>query len=201
VELNSYPELHMSLKVFIKRTSILMIFVLYASSGAWAQKERSLCDSEARRLLGTNARSIANGSFIHENKLLCVAALPILPRSQPTYTRVSKGVVVQRDGEKWEKLLWFENEIQNEKGYIGIDFIDDEARSGFAVTFSDHRSDGTEGFTLYFTLLNAKLQLQGVPIQISWNPKVNRFQEYAPNELEPPGFKSEVRNPPIRPAR
>jgi len=40
--------------------------------------------------------------------------------------------------------------------------------------------------------------LEGIAGEVSWNPKTGRFQEYAPNELDPPDFKPKVRNPPAR---
>ena len=36
---------------------------------------------------------------------------------------------------------------------------------------------------------------EGAPIEIAWNSKVGRYQEYAANE-DPVGFKPELKNPP-----
>ncbi len=95
-------------------------------------------------------------------------------------------------------MLRFEDNIRNPQGFIGIDFIDSDYRFGFALKFADERSDGTSGFTMYLTYLNQKRRPEGLPVEVSWNRKVSRFQEYAPNELDPPDFKAEIAHPPVR---
>jgi hypothetical protein len=112
--------------------------------------------------------------------------------------RVRRGFVVQKEGAIWRDLLLFEDNVRNPKGFVGIDFIDPDFSFGFAVKVANERSDGTPGFTIYLAYLNRKLEPEGLPIQVSWNQKVNRFQEYAPNELDPPDFKPEIAHPPIR---
>jgi hypothetical protein len=51
---------------------------------------------------------------------------------------------------------------------------------------------------MYLTYLSPKLKAEGVAVQVSWNRKVGRFQEYAPNEFGTPDFKPEMANPPVR---
>jgi len=107
-------------------------------------------------------------------------------------------VVLRLQGREWHTLLSIDTQLRNDDGYIGIDFIDPAYKNGLALSIEDARSDGTKGFTLLLNWLDDSLQTEGTAVEIAWNPKVHRFQEYAPNELDPPDFKPEVPNPPVR---
>ncbi len=69
---------------------------------------------------------------------------------------------------------------------------------GFEISTAGRRSDNVKRFTMFLTYLSAKGLPQGVPIEISWNPAAGRFQEFAPDELDPPGYKKELANSPTR---
>lgn len=159
--------------------------------------DENACNDEARRVLGASARVLKVGDFLHLGTIQCIAVLPYTSHTAHELP-VRDGFVVQKEGTAWRDLLRFKDNIRNQRGYVGIDFIDPEPSFGFDVELADKRSDGTPGFTIYLTYLNPKLRSEGVPVQVSWNPKVSRFQEYAPNELDPPDFKPEIANPPVR---
>jgi hypothetical protein len=182
------------------RVALFAVLLTCGACIAFAQKSaaNSRCAAESKSVLGDQSRILKSGNLLGDGTLLCVAVVPHAKRSSLVLS--SRGVVVQWDGKQWHQLLRFEHNVTNDHGYIGIDFIDCDANYGFALETEDQRSDGTRGFTIYFSYLNAKLQPEpeSLPIQVSWNPKVRRFQEYAPNELDPPDFKHELRNPPIR---
>lgn len=138
-----------------------------------------------------------SGDFLHIGNEQCLAVLPFPGSFGGNELKVRRGVVMQWEGSAWHELLQFENNIRSSYDYIGIDFIDPEARYGFEIETANKRSDGTDGFTLSFTYLDPNLRPAGVPVEVSWNRKVGRFQEYAPNELDPPDFKPEIAHPPV----
>ena len=183
-----------------QRVALFAVLLTCGACGGFAQNSatNSKCAAESRSLLGNQSRIVQSGNLLDDGSLTCVAVIPHAKQSSLVLTK--RGVVIRWDGKQWHQLLRFENNVTDDHGYIGIDFIDCEANHGFAFTTEDQRSDGTKGFTMYFSYLDARLQPEpeSLPIQVSWNPKVHRFQEYAPNELDPPEFKQEVRHPPIR---
>lgn len=158
---------------------------------------RNGCEDEAHRSLGGDARVLKVGDFLRLGTIQCMAVLPYTSHRAHELP-VRRGFVLQKEGSVWRDLLRFDNTIRNPQGYVGLDFIDPGPNFGFDVELADERSDGTRGFTIYLTYLNPKLKAEGMAIQVSWNRKVGRFQEYAPNELDPPDFKPEIANPPVR---
>jgi len=81
-------------------------------------------------------------------------------------------------------------------GFIGIDFIDDSAPFwGYSVQFHSHRSDGRPAFVLSLSYMADSQDDTEVPVDISWNPAVGRYQEFSMN-YAPFGFKHEIKNPP-----
>jgi hypothetical protein len=156
------------------------------------------CDEEARRVLGSGAQVLKVGDFLNLGSIECLAVVPYSTSHDAAELAVRRGFVVQKEGAVWRSLLRFKENIRNPRGFIGIDFIDSDYSFGFAMKSADERSDGTPGFTIFLTYLNHKLRPEGLPVEVSWNRKVSRFQEYAPNELDPPDFKQEIAHPPFR---
>ena len=159
------------------------------------------CAAEATRTLHSEVLVWRFGDLTGEGKSACLAVVTTGGNQAKEEIHAKRGIVIQSDGKEWRELLRFDEQIKNKQGYIGIDFIDPDWHYGFALKSDDQRSDGTKGFTIYFTSLNAKLEPEGTETQVSWNPKAQRFQEYAPNELDPSDFKPEVCNPPVRKSR
>lgn len=179
------------------RVAVLVLF-LAAVSGAQNISGIESCRTEANRLLGIRAQVLKAGDLLGTGNVQCLVVLPYAAKGGSRERKVRRGVIVQREGSTWHELLRFDDTIRNPQGFVGIDFLDDEPTFGFLLETADERSDGTRGFTLYLTWLNPHLQPEGIAVQLAWNRKVRRFQEYAPNELDPPDFKPELRNPRIR---
>jgi hypothetical protein len=111
---------------------------------------------------------------------------------------VSKLVVLQKKNSHWDAVLNVSKQLLNPFGYIGIDFIDDSQEyPGWLVSFYDQRPDDVTGFSMSFGYLRSDGEVEGISVEISWNPAADRFQEFVINEA-PEGFRSEIKNPPHR---
>jgi hypothetical protein len=90
------------------------------------------------------------------------------------------------------------NGPKNPAGYIGIEFIDDGGDFyGYAVKFgSDVRDSTGEKGDLYLSWLNPQHEPEGMGIEIGWNKKIGRYQEYRDkDDSSPEMFKTELPNP------
>ena len=181
----------------MKRLLMCLLLGFTVLSVAQVSTNQTRCEAEAKRRLGDVFHVVEFGQLIGDSSLECVLILPYSGAAGQEL-RARSGVVIAWDGKQWRELLRFNNQVRNDQGYIGVDYIDPQYHYGFALRTNVRRSDGSNGFTMYFRFLDAKLRPDGLPIEVSWNPKVKRFQEYAPNELDPPDFKPEVGHPPIR---
>lgn len=159
------------------------------------------CNEEAKKALGPDAEFLKCGDLVGSGReaLIAVVRVPnvvLQHRDIP----VSRVFVAQRQGSEWVSQLEVDNQIRNAQGYIGIDFIDDSfVPLGWSLEIADARSDGSQGLTLRFSYLNRNGAKEGIPIEVSWNPSIGRFQEYSQNE-DPGGFKPEIKNPPHKKA-
>jgi hypothetical protein len=184
-------------------TYLRLIAILAALGGTFVSAQEVAkpstvdCGSEAKRALGPRAQVLRLGDLTGEGSIECLAVVSYQTRDEHKVL-IKSGAILQLHGNRWDRVLSIEGQVRNPQGYVGLDFIDASYTHGFALSTDDERSDGTKGFTLYLTYLDPQLKPEGVAIQVSWNPKVHRFQEYAPNELNPPDFKPEVKNPPVR---
>lgn len=156
------------------------------------------CLGAAKKALGPNAEVLKCGKLTGREGLEAVAALRIRKlRQTQEEVAVSRLVILRRSRSGWKRELNVRQEITNSAGYVGLDFIDDSSEyRGYYVSFSDHRSDDTPGFTIYLSDIVPNGDPEW-PVQIAWNPAVQRFQEYA-GDRDPEGFRPEIKNPPHR---
>jgi len=157
----------------------------------------SSCMATAKRAFGPAAKVLRVGDLSGDGRVECLAVDPY-PRQLGLDILVKRGGIFREESGRWRNVLSIDSTVRNERGYIGIDFIDGSYTRGFQIRLSDERTDGSKAFTLLLSFLDPHMRPEGLPIEVSWNAKVHRFQEYAPNELDPPGFKPEVAHPPIR---
>lgn len=147
--------------------------------------------------MGSGAEVVKYGRLADAKHLDGVAVVRIRPVKNNRLL-VSDLAILRWDGTGWKPVLRGSKSITNDAGYIGIDYIDDSFRFyGYEASFADRRSDGKQGFVLVLSYLTRTLDLDGIPIEIGWNPVTGRFQEFSANE-EPEGFKLELKNPPHR---
>lgn len=158
----------------------------------------SLLKSPVKILKLVNQRDLG----IAERTYQCLAVVPLgQSKTSNDSLPIRRGVMLEfRDG-RWSKVLDISRNIRNGAGYIGIDYLDTGTNYGYSLSLSDKRSDNVRQFTLFLTHLNDKRQIEGIPIEISWNAALGRYQEFAPNELDPPGYKLEIANPPVKPTQ
>lgn len=157
------------------------------------------CLGAAKKALGPSAEVLKCGRLAGAEALEAVAAVRLRGvKDDANGVPISKLVILRRTAAHWIAELTMGQQIRNPVGYIGIDFIDDSETSGrYRVSFSDSRSDGSRGFTLYYYYMNPQDGVEGAGVEVSWNPRVQRFQAYSANE-DPSGFKPEIKNPPHR---
>jgi hypothetical protein len=193
---------------------IALLLVATAGSVQWCQtpaiggsqdhsgQSQSLqgeCAEAARRAIGQGAAVLKCGFLNEPGVLEVVAGLKRQPqRATDKRILVSKLVLLRREPSRWRTALTASKQIQNEQGFIGIDFIDDSAPFwGYSVQFKNHRADDKAGFVLSLAYMATSKDDSEVPVDISWNLAVGRYQEFSMN-YEPIGFKPELKNPPHR---
>lgn len=187
----------------IRSLSVAISIALLGSGLASAQStagSRERCMVRSARVLGPDATVLRSGNLLSNGKLQCVSMVPHTKDTRGQWVSIRRGIVIEWDGKQWRELLRFDDAIRNDHGYIGISFVDPAFHYGFALQIEARRSDQTKAFTMYLTWLNADLQPEGAPVEVSWNPKVGRFQEYL-SDADAPGFVTEVVNPRVRKLR
>jgi hypothetical protein len=169
-----------------------------ASHASASDSAAESCLSAAKSVLGPSAEVLKCGQLTGGNTLESVAAIRLNPKQFPSTNggvSVSKLVVLRQGALRWDVELRADKTITNNAGYVGAEFIDDSAQKiGYRVSFSDRRPDDTPGFTIELSYLQPNGNPES-PIEVSWNPAIQRFQEYTANE-EPVGFRPEIKNPP-----
>lgn len=180
-------------------TGVVFLCVLILAPAARLIGQRAVtpsraCISAARAVLGANALVLRCGDVNGSGTQEAVAALRL--KSVPTREEcapVSHVVVLRSDKAHWTTALDVAKEIKNPEGYVATDYIDDSYHfPGYCLELSDKRSDGATAFTIFLTYLNPSGAVEGSSTEISWNNKVNRYQEFA----DVGGFKPEIKNPP-----
>lgn len=183
---------------------LLFVGTVYSQSDASNQLHASdgtaqSCLEAAKTTLGPDAEVLKCGHLTGTDALETVAVIR-LKQFEETEDGVpiSKFVFLRQEKSRWTVELSVDrkNWIKNSAGYIGIDFIDDSADFiGYRASFSDRRSDGFPGFTIYLYFLAPSGHNEGIATEVAWNPLVKRFQEFAYSQ-DPVGFRPEVKNPP-----
>lgn len=163
---------------------------------ASAQSNMEGCTSAAKATLGQDAEVIKCGDLTHSGRLEALVVNRLVhERKLDDEMYVRHLAIIRKQGEKWVTALEANKEIKNPAGYIGIDFIDDSyVSSGYRLRLYDRRTDGVPALVLMLTILDNMGAPEGTPVQICWNPSINRFQEFTSNE-DPEGFRTEVKNP------
>lgn len=156
------------------------------------------CRAAAKRALGSSAEVLKCGHLSGGSLLEVVAAIRLRNiKSGGNGIPVHRLAILRKGKSGWASELSVNSQITNSAGYIGIDFIDDSAKApGYYVSFSQAKSDKTPAFSIFLSQIAPDGSPEW-PVQIAWNPAVQRFQQYARDE-EPIGFRSEIKNPPHR---
>jgi hypothetical protein len=155
------------------------------------------CVEVVRQILGPQAEIVKYGNLDNPSVPEAVAVIRLRRTLDgAAETPISQAVILRRSTAAWKPALRIGKQITNEAGYIGIDYVDDSYDfHGYRFVLHDRRPDGGRGLTVELSYLNSGGEIDGIPIVISWNEKVGRYQEYTSNQ-DPPGFRSELKSPP-----
>jgi hypothetical protein len=166
-----------------------------ARKGPTAQTSQ-VCSDAAKRLLGPKVEILKCG-FLNDTTILETVAIVGIGCTPLHHegTLVSRLAVLRKESSGWKAVLDVGKEITNGEGYVGIDYIDDSFQfHGYRIVLADHRSDGKPSFTIRLSYITQDGESDGIPLEIAWNEKVGRYQEFTANEV-PEGFRSEIKNP------
>lgn len=128
-------------------------------------------------------------------------AIAVLPGKYPPAKdgglAILRMVILRRMPSGWQTALTVSKDIQNDAGYIGIDYIDDYSPFyGYWLVLSDKDSYGKTALDVYLTYIDAADgTTESIGTDIAWNPVVGRYQEFVMNQ-DPEGFRPEIKNPP-----
>lgn len=177
----------------VAATAILIAFLWCSCTRSTPHAETttkapSLADSDsclkaATKELGTAAQIARCGHLTATGALEAVGFIPLKGlREMADGIPVSKLVVLRREQSGVVELTAGQDPPRNSVGYIGVDFIDDSDEGGrYRVSFSDDGALETPGFKLALFYLSPTGEEEGIPIEISWNRSLGRFQEYTVN--------------------
>ena len=172
---------------------------LVASLTFFATTAHAQCRAVIQKA-GSNLKIIRSGDLVGDGAREYVA-VRMLPQQPKNAIHVSRLLIARaQHGQCSIVLDAGKNGPRNPIGYIGIEFIDDGGDFyGYAVQFSSDAGDPKHKVDLNLTWLNPEHEPEGMGIEIGWNEKVGRYQEYRlEDDSSPERFKPEVRNPPHR---
>jgi len=161
-----------------------------------ATNTRGSCSAAARKVLSNaQVEILAFGDINGTGREHCFAVIPTgRKRDQGKPLAIRRGAVLEFDKQAWRSVLNIRNYVKNPDGYVGIEFIDGETIR-YSIEIRAERGDGVKQFTIY---VHYRDDPESVPIEISWNRKVGRYQEFSPNLVEHAGYQIEIKNPPVR---
>ena len=127
-----------------------------------------------------------------------VAILPAkYPHNQGKDVPIWKLVILRHEPSGWQTALTAARQIQNEAGYIGIDYIDDYFQfMGYQLGFREEDTGQQKTFGIMLTgIERTDGGSDQTSTEIAWNPAVGRYQELEYGQ-DPEGFQREIKNPP-----
>jgi hypothetical protein len=148
--------------------------------------------------LGIHAQVLRCGELNTPGIQEVVAVLPAkYPSSSGSSLKIWKLVVLRHEPSGWRTALTASREIQNEAGYIGLEYIDDGFDfMGYQLNLSDEDTHGKKTFDIYLIYIERPDGgSDQIGIDIAWNPAVGRYQEVPLGE-DSDSFKPEIKNPP-----
>ena len=176
--------------------SLLCAAVAFGQPGSSSRAQS--CLAAARKALGPQAEVLKCGDLTGNGAFETAAAIRINRlRATADGIPVSKLVVLRRVGGMWTSELAVDKEsMRNGAGYIEYLRGYPGTSDGFRASFSENGSVDAEGvgFTVYLYFLSPTGEDEGTYVDISWNPAVERFQEFC-YDCDQPAFRPEVKNP------
>ncbi len=139
------------------------------------------------RSLGDGAEILRYGHLSTPDSLEVIGAIPATGIPHPSSAvEVSRLALLRQEGNKWVSALSVSNGIRNNDGAITEP---KEKSPVYQVTFFQHRfDDGRQRWILQFTPINKTGDPSGLPIHVSWNEMLGRYQRIS---VEGYGFQPE----------
>ena len=162
------------------------------------ESDRESCTQAGRGLFGPNSEMLKCGRFSDRDHLEAVVAIRVHGlNDNKDGIPVSKLAILRRSNARWEAALNVDGDRgTNSAGFVGINFIDDSHPFPYYRAFfpSQWGSRSQSEFTLGLRSMtrDGKVDEEGSPTAIGWNPVVGRFQEIEPNGEE---FAPETKAP------
>jgi len=127
----------------------------------------------AEALLGSESQVLASGDLAKNGKREFLAAnvVPKTPTNNLPGTIVTRVVVAENTGGKWEEVLRCDEHLKNQKGFLGLTPL--VPVTGWRLQFEQSEIKGLE---LYFTPLKGTTDSHVLPIGVRWNPATKRYQ-------------------------
>jgi hypothetical protein len=129
--------------------------------------------SAAEELLGSETQVLAFGDLAKTGKQQFLAAnvVPKTPKNNIPGTIVTRAVIAEKEGDKWNELFRCDEHLKNEKGYLGMTPL--EPVTGWRLQFEQ---DPEKGLVLYLTPVQGMSDRHVLPIGVRWNPATKRYQ-------------------------
>lgn len=174
---------------------LLLAFPGLGFASPRGQSNRRACLQAARRWLGASADVVKCGHLTGPGSIEVVAILPLSGHKKyPNLYYAFKFIILRRTGpDTWtEELGADEWGPRDSSGFIGAghkitaEDLEKRVSYGYGLSFYPHVFVNDPSnvfnkrpyFTVSVTYLNPEGEMEGSEVEISWNPKVRRFQEF-----------------------
>lgn len=137
-----------------------------------ASAAKAAYGAAARSAFGDGAKVILSGDLAHNGhiQLLIVEELPTKPKNVVAGMVVSRAAILEKDGNDWREIFLADSHLKNEKGFLAGTPLAEV--SAWRLQYRKVPS----GLAMFFTPVDRRGGLHGQPIQIRWNPAVDRYQ-------------------------
>jgi hypothetical protein len=129
----------------------------------------------AESLLGKETTKVLLFGDLAKNgkqEFLAANIVPKTPKNENLAgTIITRAVVGEEDGGKWQEIFRCDEHLKNAKGFLGLTPLSPVA--GWRIQYEQ---DPVRGLQLYFTPVASASDPHVLPIGVRWNPKVKRYQ-------------------------
>ena len=140
----------------------------------------------AESALGAEVEVLSFGDLAHSGRQQILAAnrLQKTPSGVVPGLLVTRVVILEKDGEKWNEAFRADEHLKNPNGYLGATPL--APVTGWRLQYEQHPDTG---LVMYFTPIERPAGGYLQTIGVRWNPKVKRYQSLDRNFEQ---FLSEV---------
>lgn len=127
----------------------------------------------AASLLGREAQVLVYGDLAKTGKQQALIAnvVPKTPQNTIPGTVVTRAVIAEKDGDKWNEIFRCDEHLKNSRGFLALTPL--SSVSGWRLQYEQNPEKGLQ---LYFTPIKGITDSHVLPIGVEWNPKGARYQ-------------------------